>query len=739
MNSSDQSDWGNSGLRIVEARENSKVVAFSDDPEMVEFKRRLDVYASGPQNGNVTATYESFFDKIIAVRPYGRQDRMGFELADKLHHLKAQDRLTVDVEVWHTGDQSAVDGWISVIGEALRAFGAVVHDSFSSASAGVAIMRVDAEREVVSQLLDVDLVAKVECLATNAGQVMTPSSFTADSLADAPGPTVEAPVVGVIDSGVQIEHPLLRGCVVEATTVSGSISDGIDRNGHGTAVASILLRGEFETQALTGDWEIPPCKIISVRVLDDDNRIPANRLPQSEITDAVQYLAGRGVRVINLSLGDVNGVMVGNRAPTIAAVLDELARKYGVVFVVPTGTVIPADYSGALDENFRVDYPSRMLESKTTGLMDPAPSAISLAVGGTVPPLKPAALGTAVVGKPGWPSPFSRVGPGINGAIKPELSAPAGTLGQSIDTGGLQNLDSFKVAVADGRAGSSGVVSYDVGTSLAVPHVTRACAAVQAEYPNASANLIRALVLQSAEERVSPFLDANDLTDGAKQGKSLRLTGYGEVSGHRSALSRDRETVLFAQQEIPVDSVHLYTIPIPDAFFVPGRVERGISVSLSYDPPVRARRMDYLGSRMQFDLLHGVSPEKTIDLLLAEEKEAKKARKLKGADGMLPKLSSLRTRERIDMKPSRTSRSFGVNQLGRYVRRSAFQLFNANAGQFVLAVQNVNRWDDAHGVQDYAVAIRLWVGDNLPPIYIDVRSKIRAMRAQATARAQVRG
>ncbi|MFF9266244.1 MULTISPECIES: S8 family peptidase [Streptomyces] len=732
----DDGDWDNSGLRIVEARESKKVVAFSDDPEMTEFLRRLDVYSAGPQNGKKTATYEAFFDKIVNVRRYGREDRLGAALSRELAEADSTQNLTVDVDVWHPGDQDVADQWVSLLTDALQRFGAEVHDSFSSSSAGVSLMRVTAARDIVSQLLNVDLVAKVESLPGKISVNFSPSEIGVEDLSAVPASGEDVPVVGMIDSGVQIEHPLLRGCVLEAASVSDLIVDGFDRHGHGTAVASVLLRGPLGNQLATGEWEEPLCKVLSVRVLDSDNRIPPHRLPQSEIRDAVAFIAERGVKVINLSLGDLNGMMVDNRAPTIAAVLDTLARQYGVVFVVPTGTVVPKEYSGLIDADFRKDYPYRMLESPVSGLIDPAPAAIALTVAGSVPELNPVPLGTAAVGKPGWPSPFSRIGPGINGAIKPELSAPAGTLGQSLDDSRLQDVDALKMAVADGRPGAQGVVTYDLGTSLAAPQVARICAAVQRQYPTAGANMTRALVLQSVSERVPPLEGDRGLTDSDRETKSLRLTGYGEVSERRSVLSSDRDTVLFAQEEIPLDEVHLYTVPIPESFFTGGRAERGVSVSLCYDPPVRARRMDYMASRMQFELLRGVSAEKVIDLLLAEEKAAKEVREHAGAK--LPTLSSLKAQERVSLRPSRRMRSAGANQLGRYVWRKALKKFNENSSEFVLAVQSVNRWDTPGAVQPYAVAIRLWVDEKLPPIYADLRTRIQAMRAQAIVRAQAR-
>ncbi|MFI8513711.1 S8 family peptidase [Streptomyces sp. NPDC085460] len=734
---SEEPEWHRSGLRIIEARESSRVVAFSDDPQMTEFVRRLDLYSQGPKKGQISASYEGFFDNIVSVRRYGRQDRLGVALASALETSNVAGSLTVDVEIWHPGEQQKADDWMSLIDQALRRLGADVHDSFSSAAAGVSIMRVTAVPAVISKLLNTDLVAKVETLPAGQAGHLSPSDVSLEQLSGLPLPAADAPIVGIIDSGIQAEHPLVRGCVAEIAAVNSFHNDGADRNGHGTAVASILLRGSIEEHLTSGEWADPPCRILSVRVLDGDNKIPFNRLPQSEITEAVSYLAARGVKVINLSLGDENTTVGGDRAPVLAAVLDSLAKKFGVVFVVPTGTMAPALYSGKIGPEFRENYPQRMLESPDAGLIDPAPSAIAITVGGAVPALRSADLGTHPIGKPGWPSPFSRIGPGINGAIKPEVSAPAGTLGLSIDKNTLQHSDAFRVAVADGRPDGSALVAYDVGTSLAAPRVARACAIVQEAYPEASANLIRSLVLQSVTERVSPLQDVKALTKGVRDANTLWLAGYGEVSEQRSVLSGDRDTVLFAEETIALDSVHLYTIPVPDAFFISRRARRGITVSLCYDPPVRARRMDYLGSHMQWELLRGVSPEATIDLLLAEEKSVRRARKDAGI--RLDTLSDLSNQQKLALRPSRMARSAGANQVGRIEWSSALKRFNENASELVLAVQNINRWDSAVNRQPYAVAIRFWVSEELPPIYADLRAKVRAMKAQASVRAQARG
>jgi hypothetical protein len=212
---SEEPEWHRAGLRIIEARESSRVVAFSDDPQMTEFVRRLDLYSQGPQKAQKSASYEGFFDNIVRVRRYGRQDRLGVALATALASSSVDGSLTVDVEIWHPGEQQRADDWVSQIDEELRRLGAEVHDSFSSAAAGVSMMRVTAAPAVISRLLNTDTVAKVETLSAGQAGHLSPSDVSLEQLSGLPLPAADAPVVGIIDSGIQAEHPLVRGCVAE--------------------------------------------------------------------------------------------------------------------------------------------------------------------------------------------------------------------------------------------------------------------------------------------------------------------------------------------------------------------------------------------------------------------------------------------------------------------------------------------------------------------------------------------
>ena len=108
-------------------------------------------------------------------------------------------------------------------------------------------------------------------------------------------------IVGVLDTGVNGNHPLLRGRVLPGWDfVSGDadpseLPDGVDSDGdglvdealgHGTHVAGIV--------ALAA----PGARILPLRVLDSDGHGDA-----LSIARAIDYAADHGARVMNLSLG----------------------------------------------------------------------------------------------------------------------------------------------------------------------------------------------------------------------------------------------------------------------------------------------------------------------------------------------------------------------------------------------------------------------------------------------------
>jgi len=161
-----------------------------------------------------------------------------------------------------------------------------------------------------------------------------------------------APLIGLIDTGVNVEHPALNGQAVQVIAqperhAVPSLQD------HGTAVAALLVgRPTSRTPGL-----LPQARIMAVDAFYRDGGT-ADRTDVMTLVAAIETLAERGVRVINMSLsGPANEVL----QQAVAA-----AQAKGIVFVAAAGNngpgaepSYPAAYPGvvavtAIDQDLNV-------------------------------------------------------------------------------------------------------------------------------------------------------------------------------------------------------------------------------------------------------------------------------------------------------------------------------------------------------------------------------------------------
>jgi len=146
--------------------------------------------------------------------------------------------------------------------------------------------------------------------------------------------------VAVIDSGVDADHPDLKGQVLPGLDLVDPKGNGdTDLVGHGTTVSAIIAGRGDDTTGIIGI--APKAKILPVRVLDEENRYDDAII----VAKGVRWAVDHGARVINLSLGG-NG-----SSATLAAALDYAFAK-DVVVVACTGNTSASSDS-------EVWYPAR--------------------------------------------------------------------------------------------------------------------------------------------------------------------------------------------------------------------------------------------------------------------------------------------------------------------------------------------------------------------------------------------
>ena len=356
------------------------------------------------------------------------------------------------------------------------------------------------------------------------------------------------------------------------------------------------------------------------------------------------------------------------------------------------------------------------------GLLDPGTSLLSLTAGGLTDAAASGAhnshetLRRQPMGKPGWPSPITRKGPGPGQAVKPEVSESAGTLG--IEEGVLVSNDA-ELGVIGASAEAGRLLNWDVGTSYAVPLVSRVAAAVVSKFPTFSAELIRSLVLVSTERL--PFADNWDGTDSVRLEAERALVGYGRPSIARATESTSHRAILVAEDSIQVNGVHIYEIPVPSSFMSPGG-KRGLDVALAYSPPTRVRRLDYMASGMEYHIVKGLPLDEVAEVFARvdegeeEDGEDDDEEEISSASGLGSNL--------VKLVPTTQTRSRGANQLGRKVFHQRLDASTDNP--MFLVVRNINRWDDDAARQPYALAVALWRDEGQPELHAELQALLEA-------------
>jgi hypothetical protein len=483
------------------------------------------------------------------------------------------------------------------------------------------LLRVRCDAELASQLLDTDYVKQLERRPRATFERIDVDYFPAGAAVDLQGLQDDTPGVVVIDSGVAQAHPLLGPALGDAQVfgqlprTAGAGPEDVDQvlPGHGTAVSGIATYGSLVPIVL-GVTPRPTARLFSARVTDDEGGYDEAQLLETQLTSAVEYFLDHypQVRVFNVSLGNADRVFADGYQFRLAALIDELAYRHRhreVLFTVSSGNYSPPlSYEAVLEQ-----YPA-YLRSEDARILDPATSAVAITVGGlsagaaTDPRFGTPGVERPVAGVAGYPSPFTRRGPGVGGAIKPEV----------VDSAGDSRFERGMIAERPAHVGipttssefgppTGQLLRLVAGTSFAAPRVANLAARLFDAFPGASSNLIRALIAQSA--RIPDAMPAELAGIAAHAPEVLNLYGYGQPDYELARWSAENDVVLAVEDTLDLDSFRIYaTPPLPDEF-LERRGAGYLTVTLAFDPPTRHTRADsYLGVTMQTRLVRNSTP-----------------------------------------------------------------------------------------------------------------------------------
>jgi len=592
------------------------------------------------------------FDRLRDVRLWDISDRIEPDTRSYWHQrLGAGDTiLRTEIELWYSdSDQKNVD-WASELRTFVVNAGGAVLDTCELGAIRYHAFLADLPADIVHSLLNGE-----QSSLSLAGQIMYyRPQIQAMSLFAGPEqapfgqqrPIPQGPPIVAILDGVPLQnHVLLAGRIVldDPNNLQAN-APAVDRV-HGTSMTSIVLHGDLNGQTPTiGSRVIVHPILIPDPATNDRPRheisVP-NRLLLDVIHIAVKRLIeGAGaepaisptVRIINLSIGDLKREFSRSISP-LARLLDWLAWKYKLLFVVPTGndaTVdsgldlgVPRANFGTLTDGDRAVAALKAVErgNEFRRLLSPAESINSITVGGVY---NDASTFTAPAGRfplfpGGWPCPQGRNGPGFLRGIKPDVVAPSG---RRLFTEKLGNAHANATVMPVSVATAPGILSacpsaniatltdvkYSAGTSNAAALVSHTAAhvhdvirrlreadAARVALPSRfDSVLLKALTVHSClwpeSLELREALNSSDTNDYKR--RMARLFGYGFCDIDRAMGCTDERATLIAVGDIAADEGLEYRVPLPPS--LSGKREwRRISITLAWLSPINSQHRDY--------------------------------------------------------------------------------------------------------------------------------------------------
>lgn len=698
------------GLEVISQEDEAVVLAFATEEALNTFESRLATLAC---DGKVTRK-----ELLYAIDDFAHwtpQDRVGAALREQ--DFPTSESFLLDVELWPQERSDKRRAMLTAFVEWLGNEGMERLDDMSQPS--LVMVRLRCNRTQSEALLHHRDVRTVD-LPPQLGVSVALLQADINQFPSISPPADTAPAVAVLDSGLTTGHPLLGVAVGDAQgfLAPDRSPDDLAPTWHGTFVGGLALYGDIQANIKQGSF-IPQLRLFSGKVFEDNEQNQTGFVEKA-VEEAVQELKKQyGCRVFNLSYGDRNKVYDGRHLRGLAYTLDRLTRDLGVLFVVPTGNLLPAELPTSIREN----YPDYLLEDHAR-LLDPATALNVLTVGGLSrheasrnAQRRPDSLEDIPVARSDQPFPLTRSGFSINGAIKPDVVEHAGNIAINPRAAGQPRHSGLGVLSLNGGFASGFPFKEDIGTSYAAPQIAHKAAKLLAELPDAGPNLLRALIGAHAHwPTSSKQLIPTEKAEG--RDKLMKLIGYGRVDEAALFRSLDHTVSLLTEEYIGNDQHQFFELPLPADFWAGKKRGREITVAIAYSPTVRTTRLDYRSVKLSFSLVTAASLEDVTEAFRHNREEG------------MPERS-------LGRWISNAARKLGTLQVSRWQFKAALKNIEK---VFVVVTRQDSVWsDERENEEPYALVAVLSDRENAEAqLYAQVRAALAA-RVQVRARARIGG
>ncbi len=397
---------------------------------------------------------------------------------------------------------------------------------------------------------------------------------------------------------------------------------------HGTAMASLIChgdlgRGQTEIQSLDRQIYSRPVLIPHPFLHSGREGMPSTAFQEDIIEIVIREMfegdspSAQNVKVINLSLGNTYQQFIHEISPW-ARLLDWLSFKYKVLFIVSAGNF---ESSIRLSDREDTSEPVTSCRSEILNqidrnqrnhrLLSPAESLNALTVGalqqdssGSLPS---SVRGFDPIEDYAMPSPYSRVGPGYRGSVKPDIFVGGGRLLYDRDPRDESVLvpvtasngpPGVRVAYPGSRPEILTNTSYQAGSSHSTAivthyagHIIETLEEIRAENPSIPSShdavLTKTLLVHgtSWQQNAVAYDHLKNSTNEKRFSKYLaRYLGFGNLQADRVQECTKTRATAIGFGDIEEGQRHRFTFPLPEGTNV--RDFLRLTITLTWFTPI---------------------------------------------------------------------------------------------------------------------------------------------------------
>lgn len=218
------------------------LIQFPDEQAQQDLEAEINLYQNEIEERGILTPRQrrNFLDGLQQLRPLSPEERLGNRLRQE--GFPEAETFYLDLDLWHPGNNDAARQILNNIRAICQQYEGQFAESVRTSS--LLLAKVRGSRQLAEALLELDLVARVD-LPPRLSKAY--SDIFRDIEPPDPNttlPSEDDPLVCVIDSGVVSGHPFLMNWVVEERDFDSGEDTPVDRNGHGTAVAGLVVYGD---------------------------------------------------------------------------------------------------------------------------------------------------------------------------------------------------------------------------------------------------------------------------------------------------------------------------------------------------------------------------------------------------------------------------------------------------------------------------------------------------------------